>query len=167
MTGAALLRLNRLQAKWKVKLADTLTAGEKDRFGWLGAGFKNWYKQYAMFILPFVTLMREGVEAVVFIGGVSLGLPASSIPLPAVIGIAAGSLIGYLIYAGGNRTPTQLFLIVSACFLYLVGAADPSSTSKQMRGTTSSAATPQKPALDQALIISILASGMLTVAARS
>ena len=75
-----------------------------------------------MFILPFITILREGMEAVVFIGGVSLGLPASSIPLATFCGLLCGIAVGALIYFGGNRAPLQLFLIVSTCFLYLVAA---------------------------------------------
>ena len=75
-----------------------------------------------MFILPFITVLREGLEAVVFIGGVSLGLPATAIPLPTVCGLLAGFAVGYLIYRGGNAAPLQLFLIASTAFLYLVAA---------------------------------------------
>jgi len=75
-----------------------------------------------MFILPFITILREGLEAIVFIGGVSLGVPAASIPLATASGLAAGSLVGYIIYRGGNAAPLQLFLIASTCFLYLVAA---------------------------------------------
>nr|CDI51051.1 high-affinity iron permease [Melanopsichium pennsylvanicum 4] len=38
----------------------------------------------ALFMIPLITTLREGLEGVVFIGGVSLGLPATSIPLPAI-----------------------------------------------------------------------------------
>ena len=75
-----------------------------------------------MFMLPFITILREGLEAVVFIGGVSLGLPATSIPLAVVTGLAAGLAVGYIIYRAGNTAPLQIFLIVSTCFLYLVAA---------------------------------------------
>ena len=51
-----------------------------------------------MFLLPFVTVLREGLEAVVFIGGVGLTLPASSFPLPVICGLLVGCIIGYLIY---------------------------------------------------------------------
>jgi high-affinity iron transporter len=51
-----------------------------------------------MFILPLVTVLREGLEAVIFIGGVSLGAPASSIPIPVITGVLGGSLIGFMIY---------------------------------------------------------------------
>jgi len=75
-----------------------------------------------MFILPFITVLREGLEAVIFIGGVSLGVPASAIPIPTITGLLAGFFIGFLIYKGGNFAPIQAFLIVSTCFLYLVAA---------------------------------------------
>ena len=51
-----------------------------------------------MFLLPFVTVLREGLEAVVFIGGVGLSLPATAFPLAVVCGLAAGVAVGYLIY---------------------------------------------------------------------
>lgn len=121
LVGAALLRVSKLQAKWRIKLAQALEAKDHRHGSW-GHRFKNWAEKYAMFILPFITILREGLEAIVFIGGVSLGLPASSIPLAAVAGLAAGCLVGYLIYRGGNAAPLQLFLIASTCFLYLVAA---------------------------------------------
>ena len=95
--GAALLRVSKLQAKWRVKLAKALEAKDNPSTRW-SARLKAFAEKYAMFILPFITVLREGLEAVVFIGGVSLGLPAESIPLAVVTGLAAGCLVGYLIY---------------------------------------------------------------------
>ena len=97
--GAALLRVSKLQDKWRVKLAKALEAkGQTKTHGTYRARFKLWCEKYALFILPFITVLREGLEAVVFIGGVSLGLPATSFPLPVVTGIACGCLVGYFIY---------------------------------------------------------------------
>lgn len=119
--GAALLRVSKLQAKWRVKLAKALeTKGSSS--GKLSHRLKIWAEKYAMFMLPFITVLREGLEAVVFIGGVSLGLPASSIPLATVCGLLAGFAVGFMIYKGGNTAPLQVFLIISTCFLYLVAA---------------------------------------------
>jgi len=95
--GAALLRVSKLQAKWRVKLAKALEAKDNPGGRW-STRLKAFCEKYAMFILPFITVLREGLEAVVFIGGVSLGLPAQSIPLAVVTGLAAGCLVGYLIY---------------------------------------------------------------------
>lgn len=44
------------------------------------------------------------MEAVVFVGGVSLGQPAKSIPIAAIMGIVVGLVVGALIYAFASRT---------------------------------------------------------------
>jgi high-affinity iron transporter len=119
--GAALLRISKLQSKWRVKLARALEAKD-NKVEKTGVRFKAYCEKYAMFMLPFVTIMREGLEAVVFIGGVSLSVPAPSIPLAVITGLAAGLVVSYIIYRGGNAAPLQIFLIVSTCFLYLVAA---------------------------------------------
>ncbi|KAF2789321.1 plasma membrane iron permease [Melanomma pulvis-pyrius CBS 109.77] len=118
--GAALLRVSKLQDKWRVKITKLLDA--KDSSLPVGGRFKRWGEKYAMFILPFITVLREGIEAVLFIAGVGLGLPATSFPLAVICGLGAGVLVGFLIYKGGNRTSLQIFLVVSTCFLYLVAA---------------------------------------------
>lgn len=95
--GAALLRVSKLQDKWRIKLAKALEY--KSRPGdSRKSRIKRWMEKYAMFTLPFITVLREGLEAVVYVGGVGLGLPASSFPLAVVCGLAAGILVGYIIY---------------------------------------------------------------------
>lgn len=98
LMGAALLRVSKLQDKWRVKLAQALEKKDRDMKGSAGNKFKQWCEKYAMFLLPFITVLREGLEAVVFIGGVGLGLPATSFPLAVVCGLGAGALVGYIIY---------------------------------------------------------------------
>jgi high-affinity iron transporter len=118
--GLALLRINKMKEKWRLKIAHALVdkAKHHNAKSWLGA----WGRRNALFILPFITTLREGVEAVVFVGGVSLGLPATEFPLPVITGLLAGLLIGYLIYRGGNVMSIQLFLIASTSVLYLIAA---------------------------------------------
>lgn len=96
--GAALLRVSKLQDKWRVKLAKAIEAKDSTRSRSTGTRFKVWLEKYAMFTLPFITVLREGLEAVVFIGGVSLGYPASAFPLPVILGVLAGTLVSFLIY---------------------------------------------------------------------
>jgi len=43
--------------------------------------------KWALYTLPFVVVLREGLEAVVFVGGVSLGQLASAITVAAIVGI--------------------------------------------------------------------------------
>ena len=99
LVGAALLRVSKLQDKWRVKLAQAL---EKQDLNASKASatsrFKIWCEKYAMFLLPFITVLREGLEAVVFIGGVGLSLPATAFPLAVFCGLLAGIAVGYLIY---------------------------------------------------------------------
>ena len=98
LMGAALLRVSKLQDKWRVKLAKALEAKDSTRRGTAMTRFKRWCEKYAMFMLPFITVLREGLEAVIFIGGVSLGLPATAFPLAVVTGLGVGCLIGFAIY---------------------------------------------------------------------
>jgi len=97
--GAALLRISKLQDKWRVKLTRLLNKHESSADG-EGAGnkFKAWSEKYAMFLLPFITVLREGIEAILFVAGVMLASPASSFPIPTICGLFAGCLIGYIIY---------------------------------------------------------------------
>lgn len=159
VTGAALLRINKMQDKWHVKLRQAIDEGDRAKKrmkrdargrdvavsgsgsqGWLG----RWMSRYFMFVLPFVTVLREGVEAVVFIAGVTFSAPAESVPLPVLTGLATGSFVGWLIYryvyiqlhfslrivqsltskiSTGSTSHLQLFLVAATCILYLVAAA--------------------------------------------
>ena len=127
--GLALLRVNKMREKWRVKIAQSLMdktskldVHDRKHFFGLGAWFGDWSRRHIMFILPFITTLREGVEAVVFVGGVSLSLPATAFPLPVVCGIIAAIVIGLLLYRGGNMLSIQLFLIASTVVLYLIAA---------------------------------------------
>lgn len=116
--GLAMLKTERMQEKWKVKLA--LAMAKKDD------GAKSTWKEkvqkYAFFFLPFITVLREGLEAVVFIGGVSLGIQGKSIPIAAIMGIICGALVGFIIYRGGSLIQLRWFFVASTIILYLVAA---------------------------------------------
>ncbi|KAK9479577.1 iron permease FTR1/Fip1/EfeU [Lipomyces japonicus] len=117
--GLAMLRLNKMKEKWRVKIARALEQPINKKEGHV---FKRFTQKYAMAVLPFITVLREGIEAIVFVGGVSLSSPATAFPLPVICGLAAGGGVGFLMYKGGNFVRIQIFLIVATCFLYLVGA---------------------------------------------
>ncbi|RMZ92480.1 hypothetical protein DV736_g295, partial [Chaetothyriales sp. CBS 134916] len=117
--GLALLRINKMQDKWKVKIAEALVSKRKTHgLEWFG----DWGRRYSMFLLPFITTLREGVEAVVFVGGVSLGYPATAFPIPVITGLLAGLLVGLIIYRGGNVMSIRIFMIASTCILYLIAS---------------------------------------------
>lgn len=137
--GAALLRIGKMQQKWRVRLAAALEAPlrsskVKDDAGAAEGGevskrrstvwqkCKLVFEKYALFFLPLITVLREGIEAVVFIAGVTFSAPATSVPLPVVVGLIAGCAVGYALYKGGSTTSLKFFLIASCCLLYLVAA---------------------------------------------
>ena len=98
LMGAALLRVSKLQDKWRVKIARAIEHKDLKSAGGFKAKFKLLCERYAMFMLPFVTVLREGLEAVVFIGGVGLNQPPSSFPVAVVCGLLGGVLVGYILY---------------------------------------------------------------------
>ncbi|SCW00010.1 LAFE_0B07470g1_1 [Lachancea fermentati] len=121
--GIAMLRINKMQAKWRVKIARALLEipeRKRDRFK-IGA----LSRRYSMFLLPFITVLREGLEAVVFVAGAGIttqGSSASAYPLPVVVGLIAGTTVGVLLYYGTSKSSLQIFLVVSTCILYLIAA---------------------------------------------
>ncbi|KAH7242053.1 iron transporter [Fusarium tricinctum] len=118
--GGALLRVGKMEDKWRAKLAKAIetpvTAHGKR--AWL----VNFFEKYAMFALPFITVLREGIEGIVFVAGVSFSAPASAVPLPVIMGLTLGGLVGYALYRGGSSAKLQYFLVASTCLLYLVAA---------------------------------------------
>ncbi|KAI3405077.1 FTR1 [Candida oxycetoniae] len=120
LMGIPMLRINKMREKWRVKLAQALIEkpeSKKDRFK-LG----QFTKRYALFILPFITCLREGLEAVVFVGGVGLNKPATSFPIPVIVGLIAGIAVGTLLFYFGSNMSMQIFLIISTGILYLIAA---------------------------------------------
>ncbi|KAF5361188.1 hypothetical protein D9758_009048 [Tetrapyrgos nigripes] len=113
--GITMLKMDRAKAKWRLKLQrafrnSTVRDGEAQSGKW------------ALFILPLITVLREGMEAVVFVGGVSLGQPATSIPIAAIVGLICGLIIGFIIYEFASRTTLTIFLIAMTNLLLLIGA---------------------------------------------
>ncbi|GAA5833546.1 hypothetical protein JCM5353_007957 [Sporobolomyces roseus] len=120
MMALTMLRIDRSKIRWRAKLAGAFdnkveVKSKKDQ---REAKSSKW----TLFLLPLITVLREGLEAVVFVGGVSLGQSAKSIPLAAIVGIFSGFIVGYFIYASGSRVNLSVFLVVSTQILLLLGA---------------------------------------------
>jgi len=77
----------------------------------------------SMLWLPFITVLREGLEACIFVGGVALSAPATSVPIPVFTGIVVGSIIGYVVYICGGKADLSLFYIFMAWILFLMANA--------------------------------------------
>ncbi|KAF9355641.1 high-affinity iron permease [Mortierella sp. AD094] len=113
--GLAMLRTAHIQEKWKVKLSKAMDQ-EAER------GLGNSSRRYALFVLPLITVLREGLEAIVFIGGVTFTESAKAIPAAVIVGFICGLLIGYILYRGGNRMNLHKFFTASTCLLLLLAA---------------------------------------------
>ncbi|KAF8886133.1 iron permease FTR1 family-domain-containing protein [Infundibulicybe gibba] len=112
--GVTMLKMDRAKAKWRIKLQKAFDGNQVDS----GARTGKWI----LFILPLITVLREGMEGVIFVGGVSLGEPATSIPIATIVGLICGLVCGFVIYQFASRTTLTVFLVVMTNFLLLIGA---------------------------------------------
>jgi len=112
--GITMLKMDRAKAKWRIKLQNAFDGKHVDGRARTG--------KWVLFILPLITVLREGMEAVIFVGGVSLGQPAASIPIAAIVGLICGIVIGFFIYEFASRTTLSVFLVVMTNLLLLIGA---------------------------------------------
>ncbi len=60
------------------------------------------FSYYALFWAVFFTILREGLESVVFLFGVGNASPAS-IPISGCIGIICGVSVGVALYFSGKQ----------------------------------------------------------------
>ncbi|KAH7105423.1 iron permease FTR1 [Auriculariales sp. MPI-PUGE-AT-0066] len=109
-----MLKMDQSRATWRARIAKAFDKSSTER----GGRASRW----VLFMLPFITVLREGLEAVVFVGGVSLGQPAESIPIATIVGIICGLIVGYVIYTFASHTALRVFMIVITNLLLLVGA---------------------------------------------
>jgi len=112
--GVTMLKMDRAKAKWRVKLEKAFSGAQTDGQTRVG--------RWVLFILPLITVLREGMEAVIFVGGVSLGQPATSIPIATIVGLICGLVVGFIIYTFASRTTLTVFLVLMTNLLLLIGA---------------------------------------------
>lgn len=130
--GRPLLRINALQQKWKLKLSqhlrdnhalDSAETEAMDDIINTRSRLRRFGQKYALFLLPFVTVLREGLEAVTFLGGLGISVPTSSIPLSVLLAFIFGVLVGVAIYKYGTQHKRVRTVVLSfTCLLYLVAA---------------------------------------------
>ena len=53
---------------------------------------------WQVFLLAFSTTLREGIESVIFLTGVSAGIDPRSIPIAGIVGILLGLAVGIALY---------------------------------------------------------------------
>ncbi|KAF9897029.1 high-affinity iron permease [Lobosporangium transversale] len=110
----AMLKSQDMQEKWRGKLSQSMDNMDKKQT------LAGRSRKYALMILPMITVLREGLEAMIFLGGVTFDAEPKSIPLAAITGLLAGALLGLIIYRGGSLLALHRFFVASTCFLLLI-----------------------------------------------
>ena len=96
----AILRMENSTTKWRAKLHAAITGHTSGR---------TTTPNYVLFLLPFITVLREGLEAVVFVAGVALGSDPSTIPGAVLLGVLSGIVVGLTIWMWGTHSSTRYF----------------------------------------------------------
>ncbi|EGV60375.1 iron permease FTR1 [Yamadazyma tenuis ATCC 10573] len=81
-------------------------------------------EKYSMFIVPFIITLREGMEAIVLVGGIGINENTSvaSIVISTFTAIIIGTIIGILSYRTGDSLSLRWFKMCSTGLLYLIAA---------------------------------------------
>lgn len=124
--GLFFLRIGKLREKFRVKLASIVYS---DRTKFLdrhkhadGESAVKFTEKYAFFILPFITALREGLEAVVFIGGIGIDKPLTSIPLSMLSAVVISVTFGTFFFEYSNTLSLKICLVGATGFLYMIAA---------------------------------------------
>ncbi|CAH1767942.1 9130_t:CDS:2 [Entrophospora sp. SA101] len=106
-------RVQQWRKKWERKLEKaTESYLEKHKTG----------NKWALILLPFTVVCREAVETFVFIGGIGFNKPASGLPIPVILGLLSGFVIGWIIYKGAHKVSINIFFTATTVFLLFVAA---------------------------------------------
>ena len=99
----AILRMENSTTKWRAKLHAAITGHTSDK--------TTRAPNYVLFLLPFITVLREGLEAVIFVAGVALGSDPSTIPGAVLLGVLSGIVVGLVIWMWGTHSSTRSTIV--------------------------------------------------------
>ncbi|AET37433.1 Fth1p Ecym_1183 [Eremothecium cymbalariae DBVPG len=120
--GLFFLRMGRLKETFRIKLASMIYSEHGNVQNMTHKGKVKLSEKYALFILPFVTSLREGLEAVIFVGGIGIDQPLTSIPLSMLLAVASSFMLGNFFFRSSCSFSLNICLIIATCFLYLISA---------------------------------------------
>lgn len=117
LLGFAMLRFMNYEKKWARKLKAAHLRSQQRQME--GQKTTNW----AIFLLCFSAVFREGIEAVVFLAGVSTTTSVTAIPIAAVVGIICGLACGFILfYTGREIKDMWWFFVISFILLFMIAA---------------------------------------------
>ncbi|KAL6941620.1 hypothetical protein ACO0RG_002755 [Hanseniaspora osmophila] len=122
--GIFFLQIGKLKEKFRLKLARAIYKTEQNKKQSLfdSANSLKYTEKYSLFLLPFITALREGLEAVVFLGGVGIDSPLSSIPLSLLAAATISYFFGRVFYTSSTSFSLKICLIVATCLLYIISS---------------------------------------------
>ncbi|MCO5551725.1 hypothetical protein L7F22_005229 [Adiantum nelumboides] len=113
----SMIRVDTWRQKWERKLTKVTVEALKK-----GEEVQSKRSKYALFLIPFTVVVREGVEAVIFLGGIGLEGSGTAYPIPAIVGALCGIMVGILLYKGGNHVAFKAFLGAATLLLLVIAA---------------------------------------------
>jgi len=78
--------------------------------------------RWGVALLVFTSVLREGVELIVFLFGITGGVSWSSIPIAAAVGVAVALVVAWAIYRGALAFDLRLFFALSSLLLIAFAA---------------------------------------------
>ncbi|ORY29240.1 hypothetical protein BCR33DRAFT_724750 [Rhizoclosmatium globosum] len=76
----------------------------------------------AFFWIPFVTVIREGLEGMLFLGGIAISEDPGHIPLAIIGALTAGLALGYAIFRAGNSMKLQTFFLSATITIFYLSS---------------------------------------------
>ena len=76
----------------------------------------------AIIAVAFFSVLREGIEAALFLVANATTSDGGKVVLGAVIGLAIAAVLGWLVYAGGRRLPMRAFFRVTGMIIVVFAA---------------------------------------------
>lgn len=77
---------------------------------------------WALASLAFVSVIREGIETVLFIVGSAQGTSALATVSGSILGFGIAALLGYILYRGTHRLPLKAFFTAMSVLLIVMAA---------------------------------------------
>jgi high-affinity iron transporter len=79
-------------------------------------------KKFGLFFLSFISVFREGVETILFLGAASFASDSNNNFLGVLIGITLAVFLGYLIFVGSKHIKIKKFFRITSVLLILFAA---------------------------------------------
>ncbi len=77
--------------------------------------------KFGLFLLVFISVLREGIETVIFLGAASF-VSTNNVLFGSLVGIVAAIFLGYLIFVGSMKINIKMFFNITSILLILFAA---------------------------------------------